>query len=326
VEENIKKIVEEYRIGLFLVGSYLYGTNLPQSDKDYMGIFIEPPDYVIGRKRIDEINLSTNKTNKRNNEKDTDLKYYSLRKFFDLAVSNNPNILELFYIPDRNISFKNKYWDLIQSNKHLFLSLKLKHSFTGYAFSQKSKLITKKKRLDALRKFKQMLETTIRNGGTKIKDIPTYLPENEDSKDLGIFQTQAWIKVDGREYEYHMDINKIYDNISREIDRYGTRTSNLDEHMYDTKFASHIFRLYYEGLSLLKEGEIHYPLAENQFILDVKNGRYTLEEVLEKAEQIEPLFEMAYLQSNLRHSPDIELISELQQQIYLKYWKEKKLI
>jgi hypothetical protein len=40
----------------------------------------------------------------------------------------------------------------------LFLSKKLKHSFAGYAFEQKKKLIGKKKRLEELRFFKKILD------------------------------------------------------------------------------------------------------------------------------------------------------------------------
>lgn len=328
-------------IFLFLTGSHLYGTNTPNSDKDYEGVFIEDPDYVLGTKRVDEIDFSTKSSskNERNTKDDIDCKFYSLRKFIELAKLNNPNKIEWFFVPQRNIIEINaNYWNQITRAKDLFLSLKLKHSFTGYAFSQKSKLITKKQRLDALRQFRNLLDTTIKTGGTTIGDchktmFDTSLPgrsfkndEYELIKTGQLSNNDIGIIIDGREYNFGMNINTIYENISREIDRYGHRTAGLDTMAYDTKFASHIFRLYYEGLSLLKEGEIHYPLQENQFILDVKNGKYSLDEVLAKAESIEPLFEMAYINSTLRHAPDINAISDLQKSIHLEYWKSKKLI
>ncbi len=316
-------------IFLFLTGSHLYGTNTPNSDKDYEGVFIEDPDYVLGTKRVDEIDFSTKSSskNERNTKDDIDCKFYSLRKFIELAKLNNPNKIEWFFVPQRNIIEINaNYWNQITRAKDLFLSLKLKHSFTGYAFSQKSKLITKKQRLDALREFRTVLDKGIKEGYEKISEVWVGNPDCVHMKAGKTLEGSDCIIVDGREYNWGMKISPIYENISREIDRYSHRTADLDTMAYDTKFASHIFRLYYEGLSLLKEGEIHYPLQENQFILDVKTGKYSLDEVLAKAESIEPLFEMAYINSTLRHAPDINAISDLQKSIHLEYWKSKKLI
>jgi len=335
-----RKMAVDNCIFLFLTGSHLYGTNTPASDKDYEGVFIEDPDYVIGSKRIDEVDFSTKSSakNERNTKDDIDCKFYSLRKFIELAKLNNPNKIEWFFVPERNINtIHAAYWYQITRAKDLFLSLKLKHSFTGYAFSQKSKLITKKQRLDALREFKDLLETGINNGAKIIGDIfplisndfksDRIIPFLKLSPQKSVDENESeCISVDNRNYNWGFDVKKILENITNEINRYGSRTANLDTMAYDCKFASHIFRLYYEGLSLLKEGNIHYPLIENQFILDVKTGKYSLDEVLAKAESIEPLFEMAYINSKLRHAPDVNAISDLQKSIYLDYWKEKNLI
>jgi predicted nucleotidyltransferase len=347
--ENLPKNTPERRMAVencifcFLTGSYLYGTSTPNSDKDYEAVFIEDPDYVLGTKRCDEVNFSTKSSRKdeRNTKDDVDIKFYSLKKYLELAKLNNPNKIEWFFVPERNVIKSSAYWSDIKSHKEDFLSLKLKHSFCGYAHSQKSKLLTKKERLDSLRKFKNLLEKSLNSGAKIVKDlfVPTtdILPFEYTEfikKDINMLGQDVIkfivcsnkLQIDSREYYFGSNIITIYENISREIERYGQRTANLDEFMYDTKFASHIFRLHYEGLSLLKEGIIHYPLPENQYILDVKLGKYTLEEVLAKADALEPLFEEAYIRSELPKTPNHNEISELQKNLYLDFWKYYKKI
>ena len=335
-----QRIARDGCIAIFLVGSNLYGTSTPQSDLDYEGIFIEPPEYVIGSKSCEEVDFSTKSVSKcsaKNTPKDIDIKLYSLKNFIYLAQKNNPNKLEFFFIPDRNIIFKNeKYLNGLLEAKDLFLSLKLKHSFQGYAFSQKKKLLVKKQRLDELREFKEVLSNGIAacsKTNPNLGDILRY----ETLKDFKInnrtfitptvtLEGTPAIVVNEKEYNYGMAAQEILTRITFAIDQYGSRTRSLDEGGYDYKFASHLFRLYYEGLKLLKEGRVDFPLEENKFLLSVKKGESDLDYLLKRADEFEPLFEIAYQESKLRHSPDQDGISKLQTQMYLEYWREKEWI
>jgi len=323
---NEQKMAKDNCIAKFLVGSLLYGTNTPKSDKDYVGIFIEDPEYVIGTKRVDEVDFSTNKTNKRNNNKDIDTKFYTLRKFISLAKNNNPNILELFFVPKQNLLVTSPYWKIIENNKKYFISRKTKHSFTGYAMSQKKKLLIKKRRLETLREFNELIDKSIKNGATKVGEI-TLDSSSEFIKILEDPFTKkenkiGGIKVDDKEYNWGMDIKKIKNYVEYEINRYGGRTKYLDDYGYDIKFASHLFRLLYEGLEILKDGQITLPRPERKFLLDIRNGNYSLEELLRKVDELEPLFEMVYLKTELPKCPDDKGISKLQMQLYFQYWKD----
>ena len=334
-------------IALFLVGSHLYGTNDVNSDLDYEGIYIEPPEYIIGSKSCDEVDFSTKSNSKnsaKNTPKDIDCKMYSLKNYFALAQKNNPNKVEFFFIPPRNTIYLNeKYWNQIVEAKDLFLSLKIRHSFQGYAFAQKKKLITKKKRLEELREFVSALEKADLWNNHLDKCFPVGKEKRKTIGDIFDFrQGAAWpykfiertitlegspaLRVQEKEFNSGMDAAIIYEHAKGIINSYGKRVKDLDDSGYDLKFASHIFRLYYEGLQLLKEGTITFPLIENNFLLAVKRGDYTLEEILKRADEFEPLFDLAYQQSKLRHSPDQDGISKLQTKMYLEYWREKGFI
>ena len=75
-------------------GSHLYGTVTPQSDEDFVGIFIPNAEDLLGIHRVEEFDLSTKKSNetRRNNENDVDTTYYSIQKYIRLLLQNNPNI------------------------------------------------------------------------------------------------------------------------------------------------------------------------------------------------------------------------------------------
>jgi predicted nucleotidyltransferase len=120
----------------------MYGTYTEQSDDDITGVFVEDPIYCLGRERCDVVEFKTNSSSsgKRNQKGDMDYKFYSLTKFIELALHNNPNTLELLFAPDNCILYKTNIWDILLQNKDLFISLKSYHSFKGYAFSQMKRL------------------------------------------------------------------------------------------------------------------------------------------------------------------------------------------
>ena len=337
-------------IALFRVGSHLYGTSTKDSDTDIEGLFIEPPEYVIGRKKILEVNCSTKKGNVpgiKNTKDDEDLKYYTVNNFFGLAALGNPNKVEWFFIPEEHILFKNeKYLKMILDAKHLFLSRKIRHSFQGYAYQQKNKLLTKKKRLEELRSFEKVLQENIKKGAKLIGDLDVYEtistkrydPETEQVNILKNKRIRGGydyikyhmteegsdaVKVDDKIYNWGMDIEKIYDHVSKEVAKYGQRTQLLDEYGFDLKFCGHMFRLIEQGKELLETGKITFPVRNSEFIREIRAGKYDLDFLLEKAKGYEEQFDASEQNSPLPYSPDHAAIHDLQMKIYLEYWREK---
>ena len=109
-------------------GSHAYGTNLPSSDTDYSGIYIQSLDDIIGLKYREQVNDSKN-----------DIVYYEIRRFLELLTSNNPTVLELLNTPDDCIVYKHPVMDMILENKEKFITKNCRNSFGGYARQQISK-------------------------------------------------------------------------------------------------------------------------------------------------------------------------------------------
>jgi predicted nucleotidyltransferase len=141
-------------------GSHLYGTNTPESDTDYVGVFVPPQEYFFGLKRIERVEFSTKKSTeqRKNTSEDCDCIMYSATKFVQLLIGNNPNILETFYAPEECIVFKTPAWDRFTKEIYGYvLSKRCDDSFIGFAASQLHKLETKGRyntgRQDLIQKF-----------------------------------------------------------------------------------------------------------------------------------------------------------------------------
>jgi uncharacterized protein len=123
------KIVEDSTIFLTIAGSKSYGTNTPESDTDVRGVCI-PKDktYYFG--------YGLNVFEQQDKGWEDDRVIYDLRKFIKLAVDNNPNILELLFVDQRFWLSYHPAWLDLHNSAYQFLSKKVKHSFSGYAFAQ----------------------------------------------------------------------------------------------------------------------------------------------------------------------------------------------
>ena len=190
----------------------------------------------------------------------------------------------------------------------MFLSKKIKHTFTGYAFSQ----------LKALQRHREWF-----------LNPPSKKPER---KDFGLSDSpsasMAWINslkdtlnynllrpdiVDEvrREREYREEKRKWDNFVQWQTNRNPSRKASEEKFGYDGKYASHIFRLMIEGRDLLLNGFITFPLHESKWLLDIKNGKYTYEEIISMADELEKDFEGWYEQSTLPKSPNINALKKL---------------
>jgi len=124
---NVKQLEASDRIIYKVVsGSHAYGLSTPKSDIDIRGVYINPSSEYL---RLQEPagQISDNKQ---------DIQYYSLKRFFELAQTANPNIIELLWMPEDCIKIKTPIMDKLIENRDLFISKKCFHTHSGYAYAQ----------------------------------------------------------------------------------------------------------------------------------------------------------------------------------------------
>jgi len=106
-----------------IAGSRAYGLDTPASDTDIKGVFVLPKELFYSLEYTAQVSNETN-----------DIVYYELRKFMELLLKNNPNIMELLKTPEASVLYKHPAMDFIKPE--MFLSKLCQQSFANYAFTQ----------------------------------------------------------------------------------------------------------------------------------------------------------------------------------------------
>ncbi|MEA5595139.1 DNA polymerase beta superfamily protein [Rivularia sp. UHCC 0363] len=137
--------VEARTIFVGLAGSHGYGLNRPDSDYDWRGVFIAPKNYYLGfDKGIEQKDNGWNEPGMHSfldNSEDTVI--YELRKVIQLLAGANPNVLELLWLSEYPVL--TPVGQHLINHRKLFLSKKVKHTYSGYAFAQIKKIETHRK-------------------------------------------------------------------------------------------------------------------------------------------------------------------------------------
>jgi predicted nucleotidyltransferase len=128
--------LKERTVLLGYMGSQSHGTWIPPQDggiddKDVMGICVPPMDYYTGLKKFEQIDTW---------EDEYDIVIYEARKFVRLLLKANPNVLGLLWLPPELYIKKTKSGQHLINHRDIFSSKQIYNSFTGYAYSQLSKM------------------------------------------------------------------------------------------------------------------------------------------------------------------------------------------
>jgi len=146
-EELKNKLYPEDTVLLGFRGSYAQNTYIPNTDPnsvddtDLMSVYLAEPEYYTGLG--DKFFTFDGKTEDYTSAverfiNEWDVVSYEIRKFFQLLLKSNPNVLSLLWIKDE-YHFPTKfgwYGKLILENKHIFSSKIAFVAFIGYAQGQ----------------------------------------------------------------------------------------------------------------------------------------------------------------------------------------------
>jgi predicted nucleotidyltransferase len=90
---------------------------------------------------------------------------------------------------------------------------------------------------------------------------------------------------------------------------------------YDTKMAAHMIRLMYEGIELMTSGKLTFPRPEVALLLDIRNGKFTFDEVDKMYLNLEPELRASEETSPLPRAIDQAKVSQLLTEAYLAHWR-----
>jgi uncharacterized protein len=139
------------------VGSGVHGTSISgQDDRDEMGLCLEPPRFVTGLARVPngirgltpsvefeqyERHTAWDRPGgvaNRSGAGDVDVIIYSARKWARLALSGNPTVLLVLFVPDEEVVFRNDAGAELVRNAERFVSRLAAGRFLGYLNGQKA--------------------------------------------------------------------------------------------------------------------------------------------------------------------------------------------
>ena len=306
--QKLPAFVKDDLIFMTVAGSNMYGTNTKDSDIDKRGVCIPPMEVEMGFSR----NFSTIKF------ENEDTEVHSLKKFMDLVSQNNPNIIELLYAPDDCIQVITPTWERLRERRDEFISAKCKFTFSGYAHNQL-------KRLKGHREW--------------LRNPPKAQPTREEFglKEAGSGLVQAVKAVKGVDVtqispEAAMVIEKEkrykaamrhWENYQRWIKERNPARAKLERaHSYDTKHAMHLVRILRMGKEILTTGKVIVRRPDAEELLAIRNGKWSLDELLEYVENLDAEIEAFYEKGEFAvpHSPPKVEMSDFCVELYRNYW------
>jgi len=310
-------------------GSHLYGTDTPESDLDFKGIYLPDAHQIVLGRASKNVSTSRSKQEfEKNSKDDVDRETFSLKEYLKLLCEGQTVALDMLFSPESFHVFKgeNTYvlFQYIYQNKDKILSKGIL-SFVGYAQKQASKYGIKGSRVRAvkdtieflngikdeqslLKEIRVVLDSFVARGDEFIKYVEMTDPNNV---------LVTYFEVCNRKFQMTNSVKYVLSILNRIYNEYGQRAKLAEVNDgIDWKALSHAVRVNFEGQELLKTGFITFPCPERKLLLDIKTGKVPYKEVEVLIETGLQDLETAQKASKLPEKPDLEWADNFLYDVY----------
>lgn len=311
-------------------GSHLYGTNTPSSDRDYLGVYLNTKEELLGLQKSEELtqNIESKSENGRNTKDAVDCKFYELRKFCSLALKCNPTILEILFVNKENILEITPEGEELLKLKHEFLSKHLCNSFMGYAIAQERKAFIKSENIIHIEKFYNWVSSF-----TNVKDSPisnmTFNGFYDALKSQDIFKehikfyqnehNDTMFQCGNLTFPINIIMKKLVASLKQRLDKASWRKDGMLQYGLDYKFLSHNVRLMHEGIELLTTKNLILPLQYKELIKDIKEGKIDNNEVIKMMQQLKEKFRELEKNNDLPDKGNYKVVNDFIINTYYNY-------
>ena len=103
----------------------------------------------------------------------------------------------------------------------------------------------------------------------------------------------------------------------------GQRPELESEFGYDTKAGMHSIRLLHEAIELMRTGKISFPRPEKELLVRIRRGAWSLDKLISEATSLIEQAKKEATNSPLPETVDLQFLSKLISEIYLKVWTGK---
>ena len=126
----------------YIGGSQAHGAKLGTTDDtDWYGLYIPPPNKVLGLEREEHFVFTTGGKVGGNGPSDVDVCLYTLLKWAGLAAKGNPSALHFLFAP---LEFITETWSRVTARPEIFLAKGHLKPFLGFADDQMKRLLGQK--------------------------------------------------------------------------------------------------------------------------------------------------------------------------------------
>lgn len=262
-------------------GSHLYGLATPESDLDYIGVFMPSWEDLVTGQASHEIRNSTSGNGEKNTSDDVDTVWYSLQKFLKMAADGETIAIDALHVNEENLLETSEVWEEIVSNRDKFYTNKMK-AFLGYCRKQAERYSLKGVKLDAMDDVIALLDK--KDGSDRLKEHEACLElivgqYPECSRILHGFMKggrhidKEVFELCGAKYDLSCTVRHVLGEINKARLKFGNRAT-LAQHNagWDRKAVSHALRVGYQLKEIYETGNLKFPLRDRDFLMKVKNG------------------------------------------------------
>ena len=352
------KDLKEQKLILFeaISGSQAYGTNIPTSDEDIRGVFVQPRKAFFSLTYEEQVN-----------DKMNDIVYYELRRFVELLVTCKPNMLGLLAMPEECILYKHPLFDRFKPEH--FLSKLCKKTFAGYAMTQvrKARGLNKKIMKPMKKERKEILDFCHIAYGQGSIPLKTWLERNNLVQELcGLVNIPHMHNV----YALFYDMTGLLDfkgvaqkptsnmvslsSIPKGMDRLAIMAFNKDGYTaycksykeywdwvekrneeryantvshgknYDAKNMLHTFRLLDMAEDIATKGDIIVRRPNREYLLQIRRGEFDYADLVTQAEEKITKIDELYANSDLPEKPDREAVNQVLIEVREEWYKNNE--
>jgi hypothetical protein len=312
-------------------GSHLYGTDTPDSDLDFKGVFLpKVGELLLGPTfkgtYVKTISNNTNATDGKNTSSDVDEEFYSLHYFLKLALEGQTVALDMLHAPQSAILESSHLWKSLVEQRSRFHTKNLK-AFIGYARRQAAKYGIKGSRLAEVRMVARFFEKSLNrmkwNEDLRLRDVWDHLPkgehihfhsgasEKQDSMSLRMYE------VCGKKFQETASVNYVLPILVRFIAEYGVRAQQAAQNKgVDWKALSHAMRAAYQVKELFTKGTMTFPRPERKLLKAVKSGVMDFKVIQNELEETMKEVEALAVQSTLPERADRRFVEKFIHKAY----------
>jgi hypothetical protein len=326
VNENLCEPNRHKLLYLCKFGSHLYGTNTPDSDVDYKGIFLPSKKNMLLGEKCNSLHYKSGDDRSKNSKDDIDIDLWSLQYFFHLVGKGETNAIDLIYSPtNEDCVIYNTIPEIFKEPLNFF-DPKNCDAFVGYAIGQAKKYGIKGSRLGIIKQVYEYLEDNIYHFAEN--DKLTCCVERildsfyDDSYCFSkMINGEEALVLCGKVHLFSISIQEFYNRIKREYKKYGERAKKAEQNTgVDWKALSHAVRCLFQMEELLVTGKINYPLYSTYILKMIKNGQLPFTKVEEIINEFLEYIKKLQQTTTVKGKKNNKLINETILNLYEEYY------